>query len=291
MTENFKLNSIKLLLQRNTILKSILFLIGLFLTLVQNWVDPILIICPIVSFGFALFFQIIESNKHNTEIKDSFIYYEPIGEEGKNSNVLSIFSYLQIFLIFIMGLDSLLHPQLIDNFFLFFLIPLFFSYELGFFLLLLRVMNNSKIKIDLENINSQLENDLNNNDEKNLMEGMLSFLSVKSFKKYSLYNLALFFLSLIFTMAFSFLTFFDLTPGIPFYLPGTGIEGSNPVNISWMLYVGIFTPPIYTIWFLFQIFKKIVNFSNESLNNIKKNIIDDSKKSVLLKILNLNEHK
>ncbi|MCK4238909.1 MAG: hypothetical protein KAX33_07295, partial [Candidatus Lokiarchaeota archaeon] len=76
----------------------------------------------------------------------------------------------------------------------------------------------------------------------------------------------------------------------PFYLPGTGIEGSQPVNISYGLYLSVIMPPIYTIWFLYQIYKNIIDFSHDSAEKVINNITDDSKKAVILNFLNFNKN-
>lgn len=285
MPEKYYLNSTKLLTHRDILLKSSIFLIGFFLILVQNWINPILILYPIVSFSFSLFFQIIESNKKITKIEDSIILYNPFGGEGGNSNILTIFSYLQMLLIFLAGLDSLFHPQLVDNLFLFFLIPLVFLYGFEFFLLLIKVLNNAIIEIDLKNFKNQIIQNYRNKTNKDV----ISFIEVKRFKKYSLYNLFLFIIILIFTLGMSFLAFFSQILALPFYLPGTGIEGSQPVNISYGLYLGVIIPPIYTIWFLYQIYKNIIDFFYDSAEKVINNITDDSKKAVLLNFLNFNK--
>ena len=286
MLEKYNLNSTKLLTQKDIILKTSIFLIGFLLILVQNWINPILILYPIVSFSFSLFFQIIESNKKITEIEDSIISYNPFGGENGNSNILTIFSYLQMLLIFTAGLDSLFHPQLVDNFFLFFLIPLVFLYGFEFFLLLIKVLNKAIIEIDLKNFKNQIKQ----NSKNKMNKDVISFIEINKFKRYSLYNLILFVIILIFTLGMSFLAFFNQILALPFYLPGTGIEGSQPVNISYGLYLSVIMPPIYTIWFLYQIYKNIIDFSHDSAEKVINVITDDSKKAVILNFLNFNKN-
>ena len=91
-------------------------------------------------------------------------------------------------------------------------------------------------------------------------------------------------------MPISYLTFFGQILGLTFYLPGTGIEGSLPVNISWGLYIGIIVPPFYTIWVLYQIYKKIINFSYDSAEKVINRVTNNSKKVVLLNFLNFNKN-
>ena len=279
MTEKFHLNSVQLLFHKDILLKIGIFAIGFILILVQNWISLSLILCPLILFGFSLFFQILFHNATITELKDSVILYSPFGEVKKISDIVLIFSYVELILVFFMGYDSLIHPQLIDNYFLLFLTPTIFLYEFGFFLVLNKSLNSAKIEIFLNNKNN---NPIDKSSENNRF--FLSFIKFNRFKTLSLLNIASFVIILALTLSLSYLSFLGLIPGLYFYHPGTGLEGSQPVVISFMLYIGIIFHPIFSGWIFYQIYKEIVNFSEESIERTTKNLPEDVKKKVLFNL-------
>lgn len=275
MTKEYYIDSFRVLFHKDILLKVAIFLGGYVLILSQNWVSLSLILCPVISFGFALFFQIISNNKKITELKKSSIVFSPIGEERTNSNILVICSYLNLALVFIMGLDSFVHPQLIDNYFLLFLTVIVFIYGFGFFFLIIRVLSTGKVLMTPNE-----KSDLINKDPLNNPERVISFVKVGAFKKISIINLAIFASTLALTLSLSYLTFDDILPGLSFYHPGTGLEASQPVSISIMLYIDIMVSPIVSCWLLYSTYHKVATISDASVERTTKDLSKDLKKKI-----------
>ncbi|MHA2183040.1 MAG: hypothetical protein ACXAAH_16605, partial [Promethearchaeota archaeon] len=98
----------------------------------QGWNDIFLLIFPIVTFGFSLFFRIINSNKWRTEFENSFIIYNPMGLERKHANRLMFSALFQLILLFWLGAESLYNPHVVEGFFLYFNLLFFFLFSFGF---------------------------------------------------------------------------------------------------------------------------------------------------------------
>ncbi|TFG23059.1 MAG: hypothetical protein EU532_13815 [Promethearchaeota archaeon] len=268
-------------LLRDLILFSFLFM----LVIAQNWEDIFLLLFPLITFIFALFFKIIDTVRQKSEIENTYIIYNPLGSEKIASHRLHFSACSQLILLFWFGAESLYHPQLIDDYHIYFISIFIFFYTFGFFSVFIDLWKYSKMEI----IAKRLENKDSNKNNYDL-DNVISFLKVKSFKIISIINLLVFIILNILNILFAFLITRNLMPGFKYNLPGTGFENSEPVNLSFLIYFIIFLPPSISIGFLFINYRDITNFNREKLNKIISSLPKDTQNKIIDNLVLLNEN-
>ncbi len=270
------------ILLRDIILFTILFLF----TLAQSWETIILFLFPIISFAYSLIFRIINTNKWRMNSESIPLIYNPIGVEKRHANRLEFCALLQLILLFWIGAESLYHPQLIDDYTIYFNILYFFVYSFGFYWIMIDIWKYSKFGIilkknDPEYEKSQSEGEINK---------VINFLKFEKFKRISIVNLIVFLAANVLNTLFALAIQYNAISGIPFLLPGTGIESSEPLQITLILLIIIVVSPLLTSIFLLLIYKDVNNFSLENLNATIADLPDSLKRQILENIKNLNNH-
>lgn len=128
----------------------VLFIIVYLLTICQEWNNILLLLFPLISFAFSIFFKILATNRYRVQLGPDLNYY-PLGSERRNSSRFFFSSiFLSIFLLW-MGYESYLNPQLIDNFFIYFSLLFILIYTFSFIWIFIDIWKFAIIKIRLEN--------------------------------------------------------------------------------------------------------------------------------------------
>jgi len=275
-------------LLNETLLRDIIVFIILYLfVLAQSWKNLFLILFPIITFAYSVFFRIINTNKWRTTSNNTPITYNPIGLEKKHANRLFFTAILQLILLFWIGAESYYHPQLIQSYDLFFNIIFNFLYTFGFYWILTDVWNYSKIIIRLKNndLSTQAQN---NTLLKSDLDKVISHLKLKSFKIVIIVNLSTFiFLNIL---NISFVLFIDNTfSKFPYYLPGTGIEGSLPLNIFVTSFLIVIISPLVASFLLIIIYKDLNNKNHADFENLLKDLPEEIHKNIIEKLTKINK--
>ena len=274
-------------LLNETLLRDIITFIILYLfVLAQSWENLFLLLFPIITFAYSVFFRIINTNKWRTTSNNTPITYNPIGLEKKHANRLFFTAILQLFLLFWIGAESYYHPQLIQSYDLFFNIIFNFLYTFGFYWILIDVWNYSKIVIRLKNnkLSTQAQN---NTLLKSDLDKVISHLKLKSFKIISIINLSTFiFLNIL---NISFTLFIDSAVSrFSYYLPGTGIEGSLPLNISIISLLIVIISPLVASFLLIFIYKDLNNIDHANFENLLKELPEENRKNIIENLTKIN---
>ena len=276
MSENNS-DQTKLLLREvlnETILRDFLLFILLYLfILAQNWNNLLLLLFPIIIFSFALFFRIIGTNKKKLMDAENLISYNPIGVENRIADRLVFISLLILILLFWIGAESLYHPQLVDEFGLYFNLIYFLLYSFGFFWIFYGIWDNCKIIANL----SGLEN--NNQENKRLLIVELGFNKIKLI---SYLNISIFIVLNLINTILTIFIFSGAEIGFPSNLPGTGLEDSQPLILSYSVWIILIAFPIVSIYFLISIYRDINNLSETEF----KSKIDSLPNEIQEKIIN-----
>ncbi|MFX0011680.1 MAG: hypothetical protein ACFE9R_15310 [Candidatus Hermodarchaeota archaeon] len=254
----------------------ILFILLYLFILTQSWQNLILLSFPMISFGFSLFFRILSTNKRRIYFSESQLIYNPIGSEKVYANRLVFISLVELILLFWIGAESIYHPQLIKEYDFYFSILFGFIYSFGFFWLFIDLWENSKIAVKLSTESSNMQQSI---------DIILSKLNMKKFRLISLSNFALFLLCNVVNIIFQFLLTTYGSLGIEVHLPGTGIENSEPLYISFMFFIILIAFPLVCVLSLLLVYKDVKTFNKvdlmEFLNSIpletRQNIIDNLK--------------
>ncbi len=275
-------------LLNETLLRDIIIFIILYLfILAQSWENLFLLLFPIITFAYSVFFRIINTNKWRTTSNSTQITYNPIGLEKKHANRLFFTAILQLILLFWIGAESYYHPQLIQYYNLFFNIFFNFLYTFGFYWILIDVWNYSKIVIRLKNnkLSTQAQN---NTSLKSDLDKVISHLKLKSFKIVSIVNLSTFiFLNVL---NISFTLFIDNTfSRFSYYLPGTGIEGSLPLNISVISFLIVIISPFVASFLLIFIYKDLNNINHADFENLLKELPEENRKNIIENLTKINK--
>ena len=268
----------------------VLFCLLFLLVIAQIWADIFLLLFPLITFAFSLFFHMISVNKWRVEFDGSPIVYNPLGLEKKHAHRFGFCAILQLILLFWIGAESFYHPQLIDNYTILFLIIFVFLYTFAFYWIFIDLWKYSRIYIIFDRLN------INTRDKKHDkisddIDSIISFLQLKSFSRISYISLILF---LIINGINAFIVvvgnFNVLVPlEFQYNLPGTGIESSQPLNLSVFMYIALILPPIITAFLLTIAFHNVNNINRERLNSVLKNLPQNIKINVLENLKALNK--
>ena len=265
------------LLNESLLRDLIIFVIFFLFILAQSWKNIFLLLFPVITYTFSLFFRLINANKWRLSFYDNTITYNPLGLEKKHANRLIFTALLQLILLFWIGGESYYHPQLIQTYDLFFNILFNFIYTFGFYWILIDIWKYAKITIK---ISGNIEED----------SGILvKHLNFKSLKLIYLGNLGTFIflnvLNLLIVISIEINGFF----GILYILPGTGIESSLPLKISVSSFLIIVISPLIAILLLYLIYKKISNINPSELIE-KLQLLPESKQNNIIETLkNINQ--
>ena len=250
-------------LVRDLILFTFLFL----LIISQNWGNILLLLFPLTTFAFSLFFRIISSNKKRSEFKNRAIIYNPFGLEKKNANRLFFSAMLQLILIFWLGAESLYNPHLVDRYFVYFVGFFIFSYTFGFFWILLDTWKYSKLEI----ITYPIENSIIQKKEAELshnLSNVVSFLKMKYFRYISVFNVSiLIILNLSNVISFALINI-NTALGFQLTLPGSDNVGANSMIVSYFIYGLFIISPIFTTIVLVLNYKQINRINLEKFKKI-----------------------
>jgi len=269
----------------------IIFLI-IVLILSENWTNFIIFLFPLISFGFMIYFDTIRILNKEMYSK-SFLRLQPLGDYTNISRRFKFCLYLQSILILFTGAESLYHPQLIDNHFIFYIISiglifLFNSYypfyDLAFYskieLLIDLFFNNRN---DFEIINSELKDNeknelLNNKNNKIIQDShkniILSRLKIKDFIFIHKIITINFLIMMILWILFSFISYNYSIFYFSIELPGSHLLEGQPLKITLFIVVIIIEIPILIIFIIKQIFRYLKNIN---LKELKELIIKLSK--------------
>ncbi len=270
------------ILLRDIILFAILFLF----ILAQNWDTIILFLFPIISFAYSLIFRIISTNKWRTISENNPLIYNPIGVEKRHANRFEFCALIQLILLFWIGAESLYHPQLIDDYTIYFNVLYFFVFSFGFYWIMIDIWKYSRFGIILKNIDPEYEKSKSEGE----IDRLINFLKFEKFKRISIVNLIVFLAANLSNILFALAIHYDVISGIPFLLPGTGIESSEPIQITLVSPFIIVISPVLSSLFLILIYRDINNFSLENLNAVIEDLPDNVKQQILENIKNLNNH-
>ena len=264
-------------LNENLLRDLIIFIVLFLFILTQSWNDLFLLIFPLILFTMSMTFRIINTNKWRIYLANGMIIYNPLGSEKKNADRLYFSSVLLLILLFWIGSESIYHPQLIDDYNFFFNILFIFIYTFGFYWILIDIWKNAKIEILIKE-----EQDQNINK-------VLSSLGREKSIHLSIFNLAIFIILNVINVVVAFLINFNLISSISYYLPGTGIEGSLPFEISILLLFFMIISPFLTVIFLFLIHHYIQDFNIDLLNDIIQSLPESRRNEILQNLSHINK--
>ena len=265
------------LLNESLLRDLIIFVVFFLFILAQSWKNIFLLLFPVITYAFSLFFRLINANKWRLSFYDNTITYNPLGLEKKHANRLIFTALLQLVLLFWIGGESYYHPQLIQTYDIFFNILFNFIYTFGFYWILIDIWKYAKITIK---ISSNIEGD---------SVIVINRLNLKNFKLFYLVNLGTFILLNILNLLIVISTEINGFLGIMYILPGTGIESSLPLKISVISFLIIVISPLIAILLFYLIYKKI-SYINQSELIEKLQLLPESEQNNVIETLkNINQ--
>ena len=280
MTEKYYLK-LRELYSESLVRDLILFFFLFILIVAQNWDSMLLILFPLILFGYGIFFKVIDIVKKRTEEN---IIYNPLGSEKKHANRLIFCALFQLILLFWIGAESIYHPQLIDNYFFYFIVLFIFIYTFGFYWLFIDLWKYSRIEILTEGFEQfsrqKLSKDFNN---------VISFLKMRNFKIISIINFLVFIILNLLNLLLTLFIFYEIMPGITFNLPGTYIEDSKPIELPIIIYGIIVISPLIATIFLFLSYKDIKDINNMKFNKIIGQLSSDVQDKIKENLQKLNK--
>jgi hypothetical protein len=266
-------------LNENIIRDALIFILLYLFILAQVWDSLLLLFFPILSFSFALFFRIISTNKKRLNIKKNLIQYNPIGLESKHADRFVFLSLIQLILLIWIGGESLYHPQLIDNFSFYFILAFSLIYSLGYFWIFIGIWNYCKLVIDLSSLDQK---------EYKLEKRTISELNFHKVQLISYLNLVFFIVLNLLNILFIILALTGLDLGFPYNLPGTGIEGSQPLYLPFTIFIILLVFPIMTVIFLWLIYLDVTSFSEINFKTKISNLPNEIQNQIIENLKTIN---
>ena len=279
---------IRNLINESLIRDVIIFTFIFILINTQGWNDIFLLIFPIITFGFSLFFKIINTNKWRTEFENKTIIYNPFGLEKKHASRLFFSALFQLILIFWLGAESLYHPHLVEEYYLYFSLLFIFCFSFGFFWIFIDLWKYSRIEIISDEITKEKTLNYKSNYSIN-RKNVLSFLNVKNFRIISIVNFLGFIILNIINLILTLIILIDPTLGIPVNLPGTGNMGSVPIKITALFHITIIISPLLTIASLILNYREVNKISRENLDKIIKSFSPNVQIQIIENLKALND--
>ncbi len=261
------------ILNETLIRDAFIFAILYLFILSQSWTNIFLLLFPIITFGYSLFFRIINSNKYRIFLENNLITYNPLGLEKKHANRLNFTALLQLVLLFWIGAESYYHPQLIETYDLFFNLVFPFFFTFGFYWILIDVWKYAKITIRLK---------------RNSIDKTISLLTMGHFKWITIANLSTFILLNVLNVSLVLLTDNNIILGFSYYLPGTGTENSLPLKITILLFIIIGISPIVASLLLLVIYRALNNITPTDIINSFKELPEEIRKLIIKNFGNIN---
>jgi len=255
---------IKDIISESLIRDLVLFTLLFLLVVSQNWESILLLLFPLITFTFSLFFRIISSSKSSSSFN---IIYNPLGLEKKNANRLFFSAILQLVLVFWLGSESLYNSHLVDRYYLYFIGIYIFIYSFGFFWIFTDIWKYSKIEI----ITSKLDDYVIKQNEIEFaadLNNVVAFLNLKYFRSISIINLLVFIILNILNILSFVLIDSDSISGFQLSLPGSNNVGSKPLIVPFLFYGFLLISPLLTITLLVLNNTQISKFNLEKFNEI-----------------------
>jgi len=257
---------IKDLISESLIRDLVLFTFLFLLVLNQNWENILLLLFPLITFTFSLFFRILSKSKRSSS-SNQCIIYNPLGLEKKNANRLFFSATLQLILVFWLGAESLLNSHMVHDYYFYFIVFLTFIYSFGFFWIFIDMWNYTKIEIIttsqddsiIQQYEIEFSEELNN---------IIAFLDLKYFKQISIINILVLLIVNLINVISMVLVGINPALGFQLNLPGSGDITLNPLIISYVFFSFLIISPLLTITLLVLNNTQISNFNLEKFNEI-----------------------
>jgi hypothetical protein len=256
------------------------------------WPQINLLLFPLILFGFALFFIGLSVGKEQIKIPPAPITVNPFGNELLLSKIFLGGSIILNVVLSLLAADSLKYPQLVNNYGLFFLIPIIIIYHTTWYWIPWNVFFSSFLKIEknIQNKGMLTENnsinDVNDKLNSTNFKKYRRTLTKNQIKTYVIINLLLFGVLLIWFLIESILIY---SFGIGLWhfeipVPGTIEPYSETIGVSGVLWVILIGDPILFLIEFFRIVNHIIpkqiNTELSLLDGIQ-NSTDDQNRYIL----------
>ncbi|MHA1727480.1 MAG: hypothetical protein ACTSWY_01955 [Promethearchaeota archaeon] len=271
--------TLKLLLKNESFLRpTIIFAIFYVFILMENWSDIILLLIPIITYVMFTFFKIVDVSKEHTIVNGSKISFNPIGNEKIIANRLFFCLLLEMILIFAMGTESIFHPQLINDYFIYYVIPLVLIYIFSLYYMFYDVGFSANIELLLkdelhDDLGGYKSNKLTDKKKKKKDGELISYLNLSEYKKihtvvrFICISLGLMWVILSLLGNFGIIPL-SIIPNILISVPGTRLLGGSSVEVSTFIYICIFAFPICFVIITARIYQLIAKIDNNALQSI-----------------------
>ncbi|MBD3350611.1 MAG: hypothetical protein GF364_03900 [Candidatus Lokiarchaeota archaeon] len=244
----------KIIFRDSSFLREIIVFVAFYIfILLQKWDSLVFISIPLISFGFLCFFNVLRILGTLSEFKDKVVKYRPFGNLKVISDRIYFCMSLELIIVFVIGAESLYHPQLIDNHFVFYVLILISIYIFTMYYVLHDIGMYSKLELLINE--AEIVEDTNKHhqtgDDISSKAKLLSYLKLDQFRRfYKFITLSFIIIESIWVL-FWILSYFDLL-NITLSLPGSSLMEGSPISTSFVIYVIIGLIPSIIVYFLYN---------------------------------------
>lgn len=267
-----KFYTLRILMKNETFIRPlIIFIVFYIFILLQNWPDITFLLVPVSTFVLYTFFKIIDVSKEHTLVLGSDITFNPMGNEKSISSRLFFCSLLELIIVFVMGAESYRNPHLIDDYFIYYVVPLILIYNFSLYYALYDVGFSSKVEIMIKkefNFEQDSDNSTGKPKPNTLENQLISFMRLSDFKIiYRLITIIFILLSSIW-LILTVLGYMGSIPNLSLSLPGSKLIDGVPLELSSFIYVCIIAIPLSIISITAKVYKIITQIDKSKLNSI-----------------------
>ena len=256
---------------------------GFVLIYIEQWTYPYLFLFPIITWFGTLFFCMLTITKASTQPKTDKVSINPLNSEKHLWLIFLVSSILQMIILLILGWDAKIHPQLMDNYAHFFILPVFIIFCLTWFWLMWFSISGSHAKIQ-----NRFSKDVSEQTQSKSRDIIISTFNIKKRKRYEIILIAGWLIIIAITVIDSLFVF--LTTGIKglwkvkIHLPQYTNSEMMPLYFSGLIYLILILFPLLAGIIVQLIIKKFKVYYNIIIEQLEHNetILNSSEKSTIL---------
>jgi hypothetical protein len=262
----------------------VLFCGGFYWLIYQQWTAYEILLLPLITFFGTLFFSILSENRPQIQIPNLIIKFYPFGNENNIKISFLISSLVQILIIGLLGLESNNRPQLMDNYGIYYIIPLVGIFLYTWVSVAISILARVRIGLRLDMVERKINEETapsQNPSNKISREVSIYGLNPEVGKKSAFTNIIVFVILMV-TFILDTILHFYFDSGI--WLRSIALPNesnlSPVINISDMLYTILIIQPILTIILVYQSSSRIKQFPKTILDAISKKYPEITQKQI-----------
>lgn len=228
----------------------------------------LLLLIPMLNFGLFVFFEIQSIFKQNPITNNNVLNFSPVGNPQIISSRIFKITLLQLVIIIIMDIESIIHPQLIDNYFIIYPLIMGILQIFLLFFLFNDIAFYSKVEMQIRKTPIPGLDDSISNETLVVQKKIISYLKIDAYKKI-FFEIKVFcvVLELIWCILIILGLYIDIVP-LSFSIPGSYLAAGTQIRISLLAVIILYLTLFLMIFYFRKVYCNITTINPTELNLI-----------------------